>query len=89
MLYVGLPPEAAIWRVDGQQWTLAEELLAVIAERTDQWGLFHAYLQTDRKGRSHLPDKPLEVPRPGDARPDESTETVVTDVRVIQRFFST
>lgn len=92
-LIQGLPPEAATFRVDGQQWTLVEELLATLAELTDQWGLFHAYLHADKKGRRVLPDKPLEVPRPKGLveqarKAEEDNEPVVTDVTVIQRFFS-
>jgi hypothetical protein len=61
----GLPPEAAIWWVDGQQWTVRDELLAQAVERIDGWGRMNALLHGDKKLRKALPKKPLEVPRPG------------------------
>jgi hypothetical protein len=87
----GLPPEAATWRVDGQQWTTVHELLAALVERTDMWGLANARLKTGGKG---LPNHPLRVPRPGeelrslDADGSEKKDRVVSDPREIAAWFS-
>lgn len=59
----GLPPDAAVWRVDGQQWTLHEELLAIAVERIDAWGVAHARLSGGGKALKDY--TPLRVPRPG------------------------
>jgi hypothetical protein len=84
----GLPQEAATRRVDGWQWTVQEELLAMLLERVDTWGLANARLAADSKTRRALSDaKPIEVPRPGKA-PKESRDRVVTDPREIAAFFS-
>jgi hypothetical protein len=83
----GLPPEAAVWRVDGQQWTTLHELLALQAELIDQWGLLGARIQTGGKG---LPKKGLQIPRPGEAARTEQVakdDRVVTDPAEIARFF--
>jgi hypothetical protein len=83
----GLPPEAATWRVDGQQWTLHEELLARLLERTDQWGLIHARLSASPKAQKLLPSKAMEVPRPGAVHEPASKDRVVTAAE-IKAFFS-
>lgn len=54
-----------MYRVDGQQWSMHEELLAVTAERVDLWGWVQAHLRADKKAKKALPKKPLEIPRPG------------------------
>lgn len=59
----GLPPEAAIWRVDGQQWTIRDELLAIAVERIDHWGLAQAYIHSNGKG---LPSESIQLPRPSE-----------------------
>ncbi len=59
----GLPPEAATWRVDGQQWTTLHELLAINAELADHWGLFGARMRV--KHPEKLPEESLRIPRPG------------------------
>jgi len=82
----GLPPEAATWRIDGQQWTLHDELLAVLIERVEMWGYAQAHLSADKKARRLLPEKPFQVPRPG-AKPD-TEERVVTDPKEIAAFFA-
>ena len=61
----GLPTEAATRRIDGQQWTMQEELLAALVERVDSWGLHEAYRSTPKSFHKHLPDKPITVRRPG------------------------
>ncbi len=69
-----MPPEAAIWRIDGQQWTPVEALLAVAVERSDLW---HQALW-EMAARPHLKDPPkemrhpgtVEIPRPGERRAD-------------------
>lgn len=86
MLIAGLPPDAAINRVEGQQWGVPEEMLAQILERIDQWGLIAAYQGGNKKFNQGLPDKPLRVPRPGEER-QETGDRVVTDPREIARFF--
>lgn len=82
----GLPPEAAIWRVDGQQWTVLHELLAIGAERVDAWGLTSARMQASKKTQKYLPDKPLQIPRPGDA--EQEGDRVITDPGEIKAFFN-
>jgi hypothetical protein len=84
-LVQGLPPEAATWRVDGQQWTLHEELLAIIAERVDTWGLFQTRLRVAQKHQGLLPKEPLRIPRPGEA--DATKDEVITDAAEIARWF--
>jgi len=84
----GLPPEAAVWRVGGQQWTTLHELLAIVAERIDAWGLANARLQAPKKAQKYLPESPLAVPRPGEGSANkESRDRVVTDPREIAAFF--
>ncbi len=89
MLVNGLPPEAAIYRVDGQQWTTRDELLALAIERIDHWGLSAAYLGSDKKFHKNLPDKPLVLPRPGEKQREgrDERDRVVTDAREIAAFF--
>lgn len=84
VLVNGLPPDAATWRVDGQQWTTLHELLALNAEVTDRWGLANAQLKSTKK----LNAKPLRVPRPSDPRAEpERKDRVVTDVAEIAAWF--
>lgn len=85
MLIDNLPPEAATWRVDGQQWTVRDELLAIVAERVDQWGLVQAHLQSDKKFRQSLPKESIEITRPGEVH--ESKDHVITDPQQIAQFF--
>jgi hypothetical protein len=82
----GLPPEAAVWRVDGQQWTVRDELLAIVAERVDQWGLVQAHLHGEKKFRQSLPKEAIEISRPREAH--EQKDEVITDPRVIEAFFA-
>ena len=82
----GLPPEAATWRVDGQQWTIQDELQAIALERIDHWGLVQARLAASPKAARALPTEPMRVPRPGEKQ--ESKDRVVTDPREIAAFFS-
>ena len=81
----GLPPEAATFRVDGQQWTTLHELLAINAEVVDQWGLANAQLKSTKK----LKAKPLRITRPSDPDPrsESKTDRVVTDPREIAAWF--
>jgi hypothetical protein len=89
VLVNGLPPEASTWRVDGQQWTVQDELLAVAAERIDAWGLMNARLQASKKTQKFLPEKSLEVPRPGDkTKEPDMRDRVVSDPREIAAWFS-
>jgi hypothetical protein len=88
VLVNGLPPEAAISRVDGQQWTSLHELLATTLERVDAWGLINARLQAPKKAQKYLPCSPLEVPRPGEAAAREARDRVVTDPAEIAAFFN-
>jgi hypothetical protein len=83
-LVEGLPPDAAIERIDGQQWTVSDELLALVAERVDAWGLLNARVGTDKKFHRYLPDEPLRISRPGK---QETADRVITDSREIARFF--
>jgi hypothetical protein len=85
---VGLPADAAIHRVEGHEWTSLHELLALGVERNDHWGLAQAYLHSDKKFHRSLPDKALEVPRPGEKQKRDERDRVVTDVAEIARFFS-
>ena len=82
----GLPPEAAIWRVEGQQWTVRDELMAILVERVDHWGLAQAHIHSTGKG---LPSKSIEIPRPGAVRQQEreDRDKVITDPKVIAQFF--
>jgi len=82
----GLPPEAAVWRVDGQQWTVRDELLVTTLERIDHWGLVQARLSANPKVAKHLPTKSMQLPRPGEAQ--EAKDHVITDPRQIAAFFS-
>jgi hypothetical protein len=79
----GLPPEAAVWRVDGRQWTTLHELLALNAEVTDRWGHINAQLKSTRK----LKSEPLQIARPSD-KAERSKDRVITDVREIAAFFA-
>jgi hypothetical protein len=79
----GLPPEAGVWRVDGQQWTTLHELLAMNAELTDQWGLFGARMRV--KHPEKLPKEGLRIPRPG-AKSTQKDE-LITDAAEIARWF--
>lgn len=79
-----MPPEAASNRIDGQQWTLTEELIAVLVERVDVWGLYQARLQTAPKHQEHLPKESLRLPRPGEAAQQDE---VITDAAEIARWF--
>jgi hypothetical protein len=91
VLVNGLPPEASTWRIDGQQWTTLHELVAVLIERTDMWGLTSARIKTGGKG---LPKHPLRVPRPGEDTPSralpesDKRDRVVTDPKEIAAWFS-
>lgn len=87
-LVEGLPPEAAIQRVGGEQWTSRDELLAAIAERVDAWGLLHARLQMTKKQQKYLPKRSLEIPRPGEKQ-ENTRDRVVTDPREIAAWFGT
>lgn len=87
VLVNGLQPEAAIFRVEGQRWTTREELLAFAVERIDHWGLSQAYLASNKKFHKHLPDEPLQIPRPGRREKSDRTDRVITDSREIARFF--
>lgn len=89
MLVNGLRPEAAIFRVGGQQWTTQDELLSIAIERIDHWGLYAAYMGSDKKFHKHLPDASLLIPRPGEETRSERDERdrVVTDPREIAAFF--
>lgn len=71
--------------MEGQQWTLQEELLSIIAERVDAWGLFGARLRVAEKHQRHLPDKSLRIPRPGAV--EASKDEVITDAAEIARWF--
>lgn len=86
VLINGLPPDASIWRVEGQQWGNREELLALVLERIDAWGLLQARLASDKKFHKYLPDKPIEITRPGEQK--ETRDHVVTDPREIAAFFA-
>lgn len=80
-----MPPEAATWRVDGQQWTTLHELLALNAEVVDRWGLANAQLKSTKK----LKAEPLRVPRPGEFdQHDPKKDSVVTDPVEIAKWFS-
>ncbi len=68
----GLPPEAATWRVDGQQWTTLHELLAIQAEVMDQWGLFGARMRVEHPEK--LPEESLRIPRPGARSGNEGSD---------------
>jgi hypothetical protein len=83
----GLPPEAAVGRVDGEQWTVRDELLATALERLDHWGLVQAHLNSSPKARKTLPAKSMEVPRPGEAVEREARDRVITDPGQIAQFF--
>lgn len=77
--------------MDGQQWTVTDELLAIVAERVDAWGLFNARAHTEKKHQKQLPKQSLRIPRPGE-RQQQSTEKrdrVITDSREIAAFFNT
>lgn len=75
VLVNGLPPDAAVFRVGGQQWTLRDEINAQILEAVDRWGWVSARLRVDPKHHRMLPDAPISVPRPRhDGEPDESPE---------------
>lgn len=82
----GLSPDAAIHRVDGQRWTVRDELLALILERVDHWGLAQAHIQTRGKAKG-LSEKSMEVPRPGEASGAKGEDRVITDPKVIAAFF--
>jgi hypothetical protein len=74
VLVNGLPPEAATWRVEGRQWTNRDELLAIVAERVDAWGLINARLHVDKKHQGQLPTSPLQISRPTRTpTPEDST----------------
>lgn len=82
----GLPPEAATWRVDGQQWTTLHELLAINAEVVDQWGLVGARMRVKHPER--LPKESLSIPRPGaKALKSAQKDEVIKDPAVIRSFF--
>ncbi len=84
----GLPPDAAIYRVEGKTWTDIHELLATIAESVD-----HARLEVSRPNyEGALKDhEPLRIKRPGDpdpAAPDgEAENRIVTESADIARWF--
>lgn len=87
VLVHGLPADAAINRVDGQEWTLIHELLAIAVERVDHWGLAQAYLHSTGKG---LPSRSLSIPRPGEGvepGPDRGNDRAITDPAEIKQFF--
>lgn len=86
MLVNGLPPEAATWRVDGQQWTRRDELLAALVERVDQWGWANVQVQSGGKALKNY--EPLQVERPTNPAEREKKDRVVTDAREIAKFFS-
>lgn len=77
-----------MWRVDGQQWTVRDELAAQAVERIDHWGLVQAHLGASPKARKALPTKAMELPRPGEAKERESRDHVITDPRQIAQFFN-
>lgn len=59
-------------RVNGKQWTVRDEMLALAVERIDHWGLVQAYLHSNGKG---LPDQSIEIARPwGDRTPGAGEE---------------
>lgn len=78
-----MPPDAAIHRIDGQQWTTLHELLAINAEVMDQWGLIGVRMRA--KNPEQLPKESLRIPRPGTA-PQQKDE-VITDAAEISKFF--
>jgi hypothetical protein len=82
----GLPPDAAIWRVDGQEWTVLHELLAINAERVDAWGLATVRMQASKKTQKFLPDKSLQIPRPGETT-EQDADRVITDPKEIAAWF--
>lgn len=85
VLLNGLPPDAAVWRVEGRQWTQHDEFLALIAERIDAWGLMNARLHVDKKQQKYLPKKALQITRPGDR--EAKRDRVITDPKTIKAFF--
>lgn len=93
VLVNGLPPEAATWRIDGQQWTTLHELVSVVAERIDLWGLTSARIAT--RGKIGSTQHPLRVPRPGESNQsygpvgsDSKKDRVVSNPREIAAWFS-
>jgi hypothetical protein len=80
-----LPEDAAVWREERakrDQWTIQDELMAVIAERVDYWGQFNARMKGAKS--QHLPE-PLRFPRPGQ-QPER--KHVSTDAREIAAWFT-
>lgn len=64
----GLPPEAAVFRIDGRRWTLRDEISALTLEAVDRWGWVLARLKVDPKHHGKLPDRPISFPRPAAER---------------------
>lgn len=83
MLVNGLPPEAATFRVDGQQWTPVHELLALNTELTEHL----VRLQAGEK--APVLKEPLRVVRPGEKQSQKSNgrDRVITDPAEIAAFF--
>jgi len=76
-----------VWRVEGQQWTVRDELFAQLLERVDAWGLTNARIQLPKKHQKYLPESSIQVPRPGDVANDRARDRVITDAREIAAFF--
>jgi len=74
-------------RIDGRQWTDQEDLLALIAERVDAWGLMNARLKVDPKKQKYLPEKSLSITRPGEDTEPDRRDRVITDAAEIAAFF--
>lgn len=85
VLLNGLPPDAAVWRIEGRQWTQHDEFLALIAERIDAWGLMNARLHLEKKKQKYLPKEALQITRPGEQT--DKRDRVITDAAAIKKFF--
>lgn len=56
-----LPPDAALWRATGKDWSTTNELLSILIETLDTFR--RMYLQANSKRGTNLPE-PLHIPRP-------------------------
>lgn len=61
----GLPRDAAVWRPESE-WTMRDELLALLVERVDTWGL-NQFKQAGGKATG----KPIKIPRPWEDKPKQ------------------
>ena len=70
-----LPPEAALWRSAGRDWTTENELQALTIEMLDAFR--RMYLQANSKKGTQLPP-PITIPRPGDKAKERARRSGTT-----------